>query len=177
MSIFFSRGRPTKSTLQVALLMPRLSLLKKGSTGYDGYKKVKGNKLSALADRNDLSLSYTVTPSNIYDSQFYEPTSKYLRFRGSRSISDQLCRSHLRYTGSSPVQPETRHQEQYPGQSEIPDMSEKRSAFERFFSWIEALKKITPWFERYEYSSIGLIYLACTIMIWRDMGWVHPWLN
>jgi len=47
---------------------------KGGSTGYDGYKKVKGNKLSALVDRSGLPLACTVFPANIHDSQLYEPT-------------------------------------------------------------------------------------------------------
>ena len=42
---------------------------KRGSTGYDGYKKVKGNKLSALVDRNGLPPAYTVSPANIHDSR------------------------------------------------------------------------------------------------------------
>ena len=50
------------------------------------------------------------------------------------------------------------------------ELYKKRSAVERFFSWIEAFKKITPRFERYEHSFLGLIHLACTIMIWRIMG-------
>lgn len=37
-------------------------------------KKVKGNKLSALIDRNGLSLACMVAPANIRDSRLYEPT-------------------------------------------------------------------------------------------------------
>ncbi len=47
---------------------------KRGSTGYYGYKKVKGNKLSALIDWHGLPLACTVSPANIYDSRLYEPT-------------------------------------------------------------------------------------------------------
>jgi hypothetical protein len=34
----------------IALLIQRIFLLKRGSIGYDGYKKVKGVKLSVLVD-------------------------------------------------------------------------------------------------------------------------------
>ncbi|WP_394329529.1 transposase, partial [Methanoculleus chikugoensis] len=47
---------------------------KRGSTGYDGYKKVNGSKLSALVDRNGLPLACTVAPANTHDSRLYEPT-------------------------------------------------------------------------------------------------------
>jgi hypothetical protein len=47
---------------------------KRGSTCYDGYKEVKGNKLSALVDRNGLPLACTVAPANVHDLRLYEPT-------------------------------------------------------------------------------------------------------
>lgn len=50
------------------------------------------------------------------------------------------------------------------------ELYKERNAIERFFGWIEALKKITPRYERYETSFLGLIHLACAIMIWRIMG-------
>ncbi|MFA5453443.1 MAG: hypothetical protein WC248_07710 [Candidatus Methanomethylophilaceae archaeon] len=85
--------------------------------------------------------------------------------------------------GDSSVQPETRNQERHPGQPEIsehpkrgrpvwfdPELYKKRSAVERFFSWIEAFKKIVPRYERYEHSFMGLIHLACSVMIGRILG-------
>ncbi len=74
-STFFNLA--TKSKKSISLIVrrtPRISRLKRGSTGYDGYKKVKGNKLSALVDRSGLPLACMVFPANIHDSQLYEPT-------------------------------------------------------------------------------------------------------
>jgi len=51
-----------------------------------------------------------------------------------------------------------------------PEVYKKRTAVERFFSWIEAFKKIVPRYERYEHSFQGLVQLACTIMIRRVLG-------
>jgi len=59
----------------------RISGQKGGTTGYDGYKKVKENKLSVLVDRNGLPLACTVPPANAHDSRPYEPTLEALRFR------------------------------------------------------------------------------------------------
>lgn len=42
-----------------------------------------------------------------------------------------------------------------------------RNAVERFFSWIEANKKICPRYERSEQSYLGLVMLACSLMLWR----------
>jgi transposase len=41
---------------------------------------------------------------------------------------------------------------------------------ERFFSWIEAYRKIYPRYERLENSYLGLVTLACTMMIFRVLG-------
>jgi len=54
-----------------------------------------------------------------------------------------------------------------------PELYKKRSAVERFFSWIEAFKKIVPRYERYEHSFIGLIHLACGVVIGRILGDLH----
>jgi hypothetical protein len=51
--------------------IPGISRSKKGSTGYNGYKRVKENKLSALVYWNGLPLACTVAPANAHDSQFY----------------------------------------------------------------------------------------------------------
>jgi transposase len=51
-----------------------------------------------------------------------------------------------------------------------PELYKKRSAVERFFSRIEAFKKIVPRYERYEHSFLGLIHLACSVMIARVLG-------
>jgi len=40
------------------------------------------------------------------------------------------------------------------------ELYKKRNAFERFFSWIEAFKKITLRYEHYETSFLVLIHLA-----------------
>ncbi len=50
------------------------------------------------------------------------------------------------------------------------EIYKKRSAVERFNSWIEANKKVYPRYERLEISYLGLIQLACAMMIWRVLG-------
>ena len=46
----------------------------------------------------------------------------------------------------------------------------ERNAVERFFSWIEAYKKISPRYERSEISYIGIDTLSCIIVICRVLG-------
>jgi transposase len=43
----------------------------------------------------------------------------------------------------------------------------RRNVVERFFSWIEAFKKIYPRYERLEKSYLGLVQLASSIILWR----------
>ena len=51
-----------------------------------------------------------------------------------------------------------------------PEFYKKCNAVERFFSWTEVFKKIVSRYERYEHSFVGLIYLACSVMIGRILG-------
>jgi len=71
--------------------IPRVSKRKWGSASYDGYKKVNGDKLSTLIDRNDLPLACTVSPTDVHDSRLYEPTPEaspiiFYRFRAISSF-------------------------------------------------------------------------------------------
>ncbi len=45
-----------------------------GNIGYNGYKKVKGSKISILVDKDGLPLSVALVPANMHDSKTYNPT-------------------------------------------------------------------------------------------------------
>jgi hypothetical protein len=57
------------------------SCQKRGNIDYDGYKKVKGVKLSVLVNLQELSLSIIVAPANQNDSTLYIPTIKNFKIR------------------------------------------------------------------------------------------------
>lgn len=50
------------------------------------------------------------------------------------------------------------------------EIYKRRSAVERFNGWIEANKKVYLRYERLEISYLGLMQLACALMIWRVLG-------
>ena len=155
-----------------------------GSIGYDGYNKVNGNKLSALVDRNGLPLACTVSPANVHDSRLYEPILEALEIpevqdRPSILSADAAydAREIRQYNRKRRIKsniPVNRRSRKQPKRGRPfwfdTELYKKRSAVERFFSWIEAFKKITPRYERYETSFMGLIHLACSVMIARVLG-------
>ena len=157
---------------------------KRGSIGYDGYKKVNGNKLSALVDRNGLPLACTVAPANVHDSRLYEPTLETFEIpevqvrpriiSADAAYDAREIRQYNRKRGIKSNIPVNRRSRKQPKRGRPfgfdPELYKKRSAVERFFSWIEAFKKIVPRYERYEHSFMGLIHLACSIMIARVLG-------
>lgn len=49
---------------------------KRRNIGYDGYKKVKGVKISVLVNLGGLPLSIIIVPPNKNDSTLYIPTLK-----------------------------------------------------------------------------------------------------
>mgnify|MGYP000916642288 CR=1 FL=1 len=157
---------------------------KRGSTGYDGYKKVNGNKLSALVDRNGLPLACTVSPANVHDSRLYEPTleafeipevpDRPIIISADAAYDAREIRQYNRKRGIKSNIPVNRRSRKQPKRGRPgwfdPELYKKRSAVERFFSWIEAFKKIVPRYERYEHSFMGLIHLACSVKIARILG-------
>ncbi|MDD3035254.1 MAG: IS5 family transposase [Bacteroidales bacterium] len=156
---------------------------KRGSTGYDGYNKVNGNKLSALVDRNGLPLACTVSPENVHDSRLYEPTleafeipevlDRPIIISADAAYDAREIRQYNRKRGIKSNIPVNRRSRKQPKRGRPvwfdPELYKKRSAIERFFSWIEAFKKIVPRYERYEHSFMGLIHLACSVMIARTL--------
>ena len=136
---------------------------------------VKGNKLSALVDRNGLLLACTVAPANIHDFRLYESTLEAFEIP---EVHDRPA------IISADAAYDAREIRQYNRRSRRcskrgrscwfdPEIYKKRNAIERFFYWTETLKKIVPRYERYEHSFIGLIHLVCSIIIERVLGWPH----
>ncbi len=140
--------------------------------------------MSALVDRNGLSLVCTVAPANVHGSQLYEPT---LEAFGIPEVPVRLTiisadatydareiRQYNRDRGIKSNIPVNRRSRKYPKRGRPvwfdPELYKKRNAVEWFFSWIEAFKKIVPRYERYEHSFLGLIHLACSVMIARVLG-------
>ena len=145
---------------------------------------MNGNKLSAPVDRNGLPLACMVAPANVHDSRLYEPTLEAFEIPG---VQDRLTiisadaaydareiRQYNRKRGIKTNIPVDKRSRGHPKRGRPirfdPELYKMRSAIERFFSWIEAFKKIVPRYERYEHSFPGLIHLACAIRIGRILG-------
>jgi len=125
-----------------------------------------------------------VFPANIHDSQLYEPTVEAFTMpemqvhpsiiSADAAYDAQMIRQYNRkrkIKSNIPTNPRSRvHPKRGRPRWFDPILYKERGAIERFFSWIEAFKKIVPRYERYEHSFLGLIHLACAIMIWRVMG-------
>jgi|BioPla2DNA2_1021312.scaffolds.fasta_scaffold11907_5 transposase len=162
----------------------RLSRQKGGSTGYDGYNKVNGNKLSALVDWNGLPFACTVSPANVHDCRLSELTLEAFEIPGVQvrpeiisadaAYDAREIRQYNRKRGIKTNIPVNKRSPKHPKRGRPtrfdPELYKKRSAIERFFSWIEAFKKIVPRYERYDHLFRGLIHLICVVMIGRVLG-------
>ncbi len=144
-------------------------------------KKVKGNKLSALVYRNGLPLACTVASANFHDSRLYEPIFEAFAISGvlenpsiisaNAAYDAREIHQYNRNRGIRSNILVNRRSRRYPKQGRPfwfgPELYKEPSAVERFLSWLKAFKKIVPRYERYEHSFLGLIYLACSVMIGR----------
>jgi len=149
---------------------------------------VKGIKISTIVDANGRPISTIVAPANMHDSKLYQPTIEGFRIKigtgrpitrpiiivadaafdsdeirqqnRKRGIKSNIAINKRNQNKNKPGRPKKFNHEQY----------KKRSAIERFFSWIESYKKIFPRYEVREESYLGLIQLACVMMLWRILG-------
>ncbi|MBA7486395.1 hypothetical protein ES707_21954 [subsurface metagenome] len=145
---------------------------------------MNGSKLSALVDQNGLPLACTLSPANTHDSQLYSPTIEAFEIPGAEerpaiisadaAYDAREIRQYNRNRGIKSNIPVNRRNRRHPKRGRPilfdPEVYKKRTAVERFFSWIEVFKKIVPRYERYEHSFLGLIHLACVVMIGRVLG-------
>jgi transposase len=136
------------SISRTVLPIPRIFRQKGGSTGYDGYKKVNGNKLSVLVDRNGPPLACTVVPANIHDSRIYEPTLEAFEIpdvqdrpaivSADAAYDAQEIRQYNRKRRIKSNIPVNLRSRIYPKRGRSfwfdPELYKKRSAIERFFS-------------------------------------------
>ncbi len=142
------------------------SQLKKGIIGYDGHKKIKGVKLSAAVDDSGLPISIFIAPANINDSRLYFPVID--RFEIKLSYGGAITQPEIIIADAAfdtkkireynlrrgiksviPVNPRNRKKNRIEMPTEFDkELFKKRSSIERFFSRIEAYKKIYPGYER-----------------------------
>jgi transposase len=171
----------------VALILNQ-SLLKKGRIGYDGHKKIKGVKLSAAVNDSSLPISVFIAPANINDSKLYFPFMDRFKIKLSHGgpvtrpgtvIADagfdtKKIRNYNRSRGIKtviPINPRNRKKNRIGRPIKFDkELFKKRSSIERFFSRIEAYKKIYPRYERREDSYLGIVQLACALIIWEEVS-------
>ncbi len=163
-------------------------LQKKGNIGYDGNKKVKGSKISALTDKNGLPLSMCIYAANIHDSSLYVPTIENMNIKllvGAPITRPKLINADAAYDTNAirkynkirgiksniPVNIRNRKNRKIGRPKKLDKIIYKgRSAVERFFSWIESSKKVLPRYERLEESYLGIVTLSSIMMLWRVLG-------
>lgn len=132
------------------------SLLKKGSIGYDGHKKIKGVKLSAAVDDLSLPISIFIAPANINDSKLYFPVMDGFKLKLSyggpitrprtviadASFDTKKIRKYNRRRGIKsviPVNPRNKKKNRIGRPIKFDkELFKKRNSIERFFSRIEA---------------------------------------
>jgi transposase len=174
--------------LAFAALILNQSLLKKGVIGYDGHKKIKGIKLSAAVDDSSLPISIFIAPANINDSKLYFPVMDRFKIKLPRGrpvtrprviIADagfdtKKIREHNRRRGIKsvvPINPRNKKKNRIGRPIKFDkELFKKRSSIERFFSRIEAYKKVYPRYERREDSYLGLVQMTCAFIIWEEVS-------
>lgn len=132
--------------------------------------------------------SIFIAPANTHDSKLYLPTFANFRIKvpigrpitkpemviGDASFDTEEIRNYNAKRGIRcviPVNPRNTKNKKVGRPKKFDKYIYcQRSAVERFNSWIEANKKVNIRYEYLEISYVGLILLACAMMIWRVLG-------
>lgn len=142
-----------------------------------------------------LPLSIIVVPANKNDSTLYIPTLKNFKIerpvgrpvnRPSKVTADGMydtakIRKYNRKRGiksNIPVNKRNRKKKKR-GRPIKVDKKEykKKSVVERFFSWIESCKKVSPRYEIKETSYLGVVMLAAIIRLDELLGYLMEFLH
>ncbi len=166
-------------------MIPKIYPQKKGKIGYDGNKKIKGIKLCAITENHGLPIAALISPANIHDSKLYLPTILEFKIKldvgrpitrpkminADKAYDSKEIRDYNRNRGIISNIPVNKRNRKNPKIGRPFRLNKEeyacRNVVERFFSWIEAFKKIYPRHERLEQSYLGLVLLACSLMLWR----------
>ncbi|MGB9928195.1 MAG: transposase [Methanosarcina sp.] len=147
-------------------------------------------KLSALVDLQGLPLSIIVSPANKNDSTLYIPTLKNFKIkrskgrpvnRPSKVTADAMYdaanirKYNIKRVIKTNIPVNLRNQKKGKKKVRRPikvDQEEykKKSAIERFFSWIESCKKVFPRYEIKEISYLGVVILAAIMRLAEVLG-------
>ena len=135
-----------------------------------------------------MPLSIYISPANIHDSKLYLPTIDKVKIK--LPVGAPVTRPELVNADAAFDTKDIREYNKRRGiKSNIPvnrrnrkkikigrpikldkGIYKGRSAVERFFSWIEANKKVLPRYERLEESYLGIVTLSCIMVLWRVLG-------
>ncbi len=135
----------------------------------------------------ELPLSIIIVPANQNDSTLYNPTIKNFKIRRPRGrpinrpsrvtadamydTADIRKYNRRRIKSNIPVNKRNRKKKKK-GRPIKVDWEElkKKSAIERFFSWIESYKKVFPRYEVKEISYLGVVMLAAIMRLNQVLG-------
>jgi transposase len=121
-------------------------------------KKVKGDKQSDLVDQSGFPLDCTVSPANVHDFRIYKPTLEAFEIpevpdhpiiiSADAAYDAREIRQYNRKRGIKSNIPVNRRSRVHPKYGRPVwfdrELYKRRNAVGRFFSWIEAFKKIVP---------------------------------
>ncbi|HIH03358.1 MAG TPA: IS5 family transposase [Methanoregulaceae archaeon] len=156
--------------------------------GYDGYRRIRGSKISLLVERHGRPIACVIVPANVHDATAYHHTLAACRISRPRgrpitrpgeiladaAYDTQAIRRTNRRRGIRTMIPVNRRKRKKSKQGRPYRFDHEqyatRTVVERCFSWLKAFRKLVPRYERLEQSFRGLVIVACTMIVWRVLG-------
>jgi len=151
--------------------------------GFDAHKKVNRTKIHAVVNEESAPIAVTIGKGSEHEGRKLIPLMKSISIRhgkgrprknprrvyGDTKYSMDLNRFYLdkrKIRSQIPSMAKKRR----PGRPRLLDKEtykKVRYTVERFFAWMEDFRKLTVRYERLAETFLGLIHIACIVILWR----------
>ena len=153
--------------------------------GYDGYRRIRGSKISLLVERHGRPIACVIVPANVHDAMSYQPTLATCHIPRARgrpitrpgevladaAYDTQAIRRTNRRRGIRTMIPINRRKRMNPKRGRPYRFDREhytiRGAVERCIAWLKSFRKLGPRYEQLERSFRGLVMVACTMIVAR----------
>jgi len=170
--------RPREARSERILHRRQLQRREKGGSGVGPTKRGKGSKIMAIADGHGLPFAVHVASASPHETKLVEPTlqQRFLRETPERMIGDRAY-------DSDPL--DQRIQERYGVQLIAPHRFlrvatatqdgrrlrryRRRWKIERLFAWLHNFRRIVIRWEYYPENFLGMVQLACAVILLRHL--------
>jgi transposase len=139
-------------------------------------KRGKGTKIMAVADRHGLPVSISVESATPHEVKLAVPTLVQMvipeaprNLIGSKAYDSDKLDEELNRYGIELIAPHRNNRKNRTQDPRRLRRYRRRWKIERLFAWLQNFRRLAVRYERYAENFLGMLYLACCIILLRHL--------